>query len=67
MGMGRSPGGAAQLEARLHGARGDPQATLLAPGKQPGWLTAAVEEAERAVSAQSAELAADPPASEDAG
>lgn len=43
------------------------QATLLAPGKQPGWLTAAVEEAERGVSAQSAEPAADPPASEDTG
>jgi hypothetical protein len=44
------------------------QATLLAPGKQPGWLTAAVEEAEkRGVSTQSAEPAADPPASEDTG
>ena len=43
------------------------QATLLPPGKHPGRLTAVVEEAERGVSAQSAELAADPPASEDAG
>jgi hypothetical protein len=43
------------------------QATLLAPGKQPGWLIAAVEEAERAVSGQSAEQEADLPASEDGG
>jgi hypothetical protein len=43
------------------------QATLLAPGKQPGWLTAAVEEAERGLSAQPAEPPADPPTSEDAG
>ena len=31
------------------------QATLLPPGKQPGWLTAAVAEAERGLSAQPAE------------
>ena len=43
------------------------QATLLAPGKQPGWLTAAVEEAERGLSAQPAEPSADPRASEDVG
>jgi hypothetical protein len=43
------------------------QATLLAPGKQPGWLTAAVAEAERGLSAQPAEPPADPPASDDAG
>ena len=43
------------------------QATLLAPGKQPGWLTAAVEGAERGLSAQPAEPPADPPASEDTG
>jgi hypothetical protein len=43
------------------------QATLLPPGKQPGRLTAAVEEAERGLSAQPAEPPADPPASEDAG
>jgi len=43
------------------------KATLLAPGKQPGWLTAAVEEAERGLSAQPAEPPADPPASEDTG
>ncbi len=43
------------------------QATLLPPGKQPGWLTAAVDEAERGLSAQPAEPPADPPASEDAG
>src|SRR3981081_2028613 len=30
------------------------QATLLAPGKQPGWLAAAVAEAERELSAPSA-------------
>jgi hypothetical protein len=39
------------------------QATLLSPGKQPGWLIAAVEEAERGLSAQPAEAPADPPAS----
>jgi hypothetical protein len=43
------------------------RATLLAPDKQPGWLTAAVEEAERGLSAQPAEPPADPPASEDVG
>jgi hypothetical protein len=43
------------------------QATLLPPVKQPGWLTAAVEEAERGLSAQPAEPSADPPASEDTG
>jgi hypothetical protein len=43
------------------------QATLLPSGKQPGWLTAAVDEAERGVSAQPTELPADPPTSEDAG
>jgi hypothetical protein len=42
------------------------QATLLPPGKQPG-LTAAVADAERALSSQPAEPAEDPPASEDAG
>jgi hypothetical protein len=42
------------------------RATLLAPGKQPAWLTAAVEEAERGVSTQPADSRADP-ASEDAG
>ncbi len=41
------------------------QATLLPPGKQPGWLTAAVEEAERELSDHPAEPSADPPASED--
>jgi hypothetical protein len=43
------------------------QATLLPPGKQPGWLTVAVDEAERGLSAQPAEPPADPSASEDAG
>jgi hypothetical protein len=43
------------------------QATLLPPGKQPGWLTAAAAGAERGLSAQAAEPPADPPASEDAG
>lgn len=43
------------------------QATLLPPGKQPGWLTAAVADAERALSSQPAEPPKDPPASEDAG
>jgi hypothetical protein len=43
------------------------QATLLPPGKQPGWLTAAVEEPERGLSAQPAERPADPPESEGAG
>jgi len=31
------------------------QATLLPPGKQPGWLSAAVAEAERGLIAQAAE------------
>src|ERR1700682_5713055 len=31
------------------------QATLLVPGKQPGWLIAAVAEVERGLSAQTAE------------
>lgn len=39
------------------------QATLVPPGKQPGWLTAAVGEAKRGLIAQPA----DPPASEDTG
>jgi hypothetical protein len=43
------------------------QATLLAPGKQPGWLSAAVAEAELGVSAQSGEPAADPAVSENVG
>jgi hypothetical protein len=43
------------------------QATLLAPGKQPGWLAAAVAEAERELSAPSAEPPEDPAASEDTG
>ena len=43
------------------------QATLLPPGRQPGWLTAAAEEAERGLSAQPSEPPADPPASEEAG
>jgi hypothetical protein len=41
------------------------QATLLPPARQPAWLTAAVEEAERGLSAHPAERLADPPASED--
>jgi hypothetical protein len=43
------------------------QATLLPPGKQPGWLAAAVDEAERGLSATPSEPPADPPRSEDAG
>lgn len=43
------------------------QATLLAPGKQPGWLTAAVAEAERGLIAQAAEPPEDPVGSEGAG
>ena len=43
------------------------RATLLAAGKQPGWLTAAVESAERRVGAQPTQSPADPSASEDAG
>jgi hypothetical protein len=43
------------------------RAALLAPGKPPGWLTAAVDEAERGLSALPAEPSADPPASEDVG
>ena len=43
------------------------QATLLPAGKQPGWLTAAVDEAERGPSVPPAEPPADPPASEDDG
>jgi hypothetical protein len=43
------------------------QATLLSPGKKPGWLASAVDEAERGLSAQPSEPPADPSASEDAG
>jgi hypothetical protein len=43
------------------------QATLLPPGKQPGWLTTAVDEAERGLSPQPAAPPAEPPASEDDG
>ena len=43
------------------------RATLLAPGKQPGWPSAAVDAAERGVSAQPTEPPVDPLASEDAG
>jgi hypothetical protein len=42
------------------------QATLLAPGKQPGWLTAAVDEAERGLIAQAAERPEDPGGNEGA-
>jgi hypothetical protein len=40
---------------------------LLAPGRQPGWLTAAVAEAERRLIAEAAEPPDDPGESEDAG
>jgi hypothetical protein len=43
------------------------RATFLAPGKQPGWLTAAVAEAERGLIAQAAEPPEDPRGSERAG
>jgi hypothetical protein len=43
------------------------QATLLPPGKQPGWLTAAVAQAERGLIAQAAEPPDDPGGSEGAG
>jgi hypothetical protein len=43
------------------------RATLLPPGKQPGWLTAAVAEAERGLIAQAAEPTEDPGGSEAAG
>ena len=43
------------------------QATLLAPGKQPGWLAAAVAEAERGLIAQAPEPPEDLGGSEDAG
>jgi hypothetical protein len=43
------------------------QTMRLPPGKQPGWLTAAVEEAESGLSAHPAEPSADPPAGEVAG
>src|ERR1035438_9016108 len=65
VGMRRSSRGAAQQGSTAREAIR--HATLLAPGKQPGLLTAAVEEAERGVSSHPAEPAADPPASEDAG
>jgi hypothetical protein len=67
VGMARSPPRAARLEQGTTARDAIRQATLLAPGKQPGWLTAAVEEAERGLSAQPAEPPADPPTSEDAG
>jgi hypothetical protein len=43
------------------------QATFLAPGKQPAWLTAAVDEVERGLSAHPAEPPEDPGGSEGAG
>src|ERR1035441_7718835 len=43
------------------------RAALLAAGKPPGWLSAAVAEAELGVSAQSGEPAADPSVSENVG
>ena len=43
------------------------RATLTPAGKHPGWLTAAVAEAERGVSAQPTQPPPDPPASEDTG
>ena len=43
------------------------QATLLPPGKQAGWLTAAVSEAERGLIAQAAGPPEDPGGSEGAG
>lgn len=43
------------------------QARLLAPGKQPGWLIAAVDEAEPGLIAQAAEPSEDPGGSESAG
>jgi hypothetical protein len=43
------------------------QATLLPPGKQPGWLAAAVSEAERELSVPPVEPPEDPRVSEDAG
>jgi hypothetical protein len=42
------------------------QATLLPPGKQPGWLAAAVAEAERELSVPPVKASEDPRASEDA-
>jgi hypothetical protein len=41
------------------------QATLLPPRKQPGWLTAAIAQAERELSAPPVEPPEDPRASED--
>ena len=43
------------------------QAMLLSSGRQPGWLTAAVEEAERVLSAHPAEPPPDPSATEAVG
>lgn len=62
MGMVHSPRWAARLEGSLDLARGDPSGDVAGSGQQPGWLTAAVEEAERGVAAQAAEPPADPPA-----
>jgi hypothetical protein len=41
------------------------QATLVSTGKQPGWLTAAVADAERGLIAQQAKPSDDPRTSED--
>jgi hypothetical protein len=67
MGMGRPPGGAARLEARLTAREAIRRAELLATGKPPAWLSAAVAEADLGVSAQSGEPAADPSVSENVG
>ena len=66
-GNGSLAAAAARLEARDHGSRCDAPGDLAAAGKQPGWLAAAADEAERRLSALPAEPSADPPAGEDVG
>ena len=67
VGVARSPGGPARLEQGSTAREAIRQASLLPSGKQPGWLTAAVADAERALTSQPAEPAEDPQVSEDAG
>ena len=67
VGMACAARWAARLEQGSTAREAIRQATLLAPGKQPGWLTASVAEAERRLIAQAAEPPEDPGGSESAG
>jgi hypothetical protein len=66
MGIARPRGRPARLATGSDSARSDPPSDIAAVGKQPGWLAAAVTEAESGLSRQPAEPPEqDPRASED--